>query len=63
MVKSILHNLIDLLPETDTETIYKVLIKFIPSSEPLPDEKQAILRSEKEIAAGEVIDFNSINCQ
>lgn len=36
--------------------------KFVANGQTkIPDEKQAILRSEKEIAAGEVIDFNSIN--
>lgn len=42
MGKTVLHNLIDLLNENDTDTIYNVLIKFIPSDAPLPDEVMAI---------------------
>lgn len=37
MCKTVLHSLIDLPDDTDTETIYKVLIKFVPADEPLPD--------------------------
>ena len=31
MSKEMLHGLIDMIPESDTETIYNVLLKFIPS--------------------------------
>ncbi|MDO5398865.1 MAG: hypothetical protein Q4G33_13145 [bacterium] len=61
MGKAVLHNLIDLLNESDTDVIYKILIKFIPETEPLPDEIKAIERAEKEIANGDVSDFDSID--
>lgn len=38
MGKAVLHNLIDMLNETDTETIYNVLIKFVPGVKPYTDE-------------------------
>lgn len=60
MGKAVLHNLIDLLNETDTETIYKVLIKFIPTSEPLPDEIEAIVQAERDVANGDVEDLASV---
>lgn len=60
MGKAVLHSLIDLLNETDTETIYNVLIKFIPTSEPLPDEIEAIKRAEADIANGDVADLASV---
>lgn len=60
MGKAVLHNLIDLLSDTDTETIYNVLIKFIPTSEPLPDEVEAIKQAESDIANGDVEDLASV---
>ena len=60
MGKAVLHNLIDLLNETDTETIYNVLIKFIPTSAPLPDEVEAIKQAESDIANGDVEDLASV---
>ena len=38
MSKEMLKNLIELVPEEDIETIYKVVIKFIPEEKPEPDE-------------------------
>lgn len=49
MGKTVLHNLIDLLNENDTDTIYNVLIKFIPSDVPLPDEVMTIKEAEDDI--------------
>ena len=60
MSKTVLHNLIDLLKDSDTETIYNVLIKFIPDSKPLPDEDDAIAIGETEIAHSEITDLKSI---
>lgn len=60
MSKQDLKNLIDLLPENDTDTIYKVLIKFIPESEPLPDELDIIEQGKKEIASGEYQELKNI---
>lgn len=60
MGKAVLHSLIDLLNEADTETIYNVLIKFIPTSEPLPDEVEAIERAERDVANGDVEDLCSV---
>lgn len=55
MGKTVLHNLIDLLNENDTDTIYNVLIKFIPSDVPLPDEVMTIKEAEDDIEQGNVI--------
>ena len=38
MSKETLKNLIELIPEEDIETIYKVVVKFIPEVKPEPDE-------------------------
>lgn len=54
MSKETLKNLIDIMPESDIDTIYKVLIKFVPVDEPELDEIEAINRGHAEKAAGEV---------
>ena len=61
MGKAVLHSLIDLLNDADAETIYRVLIKFVPEDEPLPDEVLAIRQGEADIAGGNISDFDSIN--
>ena len=42
MGKAVLHSLIDMLNEADTDTIYRVLVKFVPETEPKEDEKKSI---------------------
>ena len=61
MSKAMLHSLIDLLSDSDTETIYKVLIKFIPEDEPLPDEVTAFQTALKDLQNNNVSDFNKID--
>lgn len=61
MGKQTLHGLIDLLPESDTDTIYKILLKFIPTEEPLPDEIEAIRKGHEEKASGEVENLDNID--
>ena len=38
--------LVDMIPENDIETIYRVLVRFVPETEPLPDEIEAILEAK-----------------
>ena len=59
MGKTVLHNLIDLLNENDTDTIYNVLIKFIPSDAPLPDEVMTIRQAENDIGQGNVMSLSA----
>ena len=61
MGKAVLHSLIDMLNEADTDTIYRVLVKFVPETEPEEDEKESLKRAETDIANGDVSDFNSID--
>ena len=46
MSKEVIKGLIDMVPEKDIDTIYKVIIKFIPESEPEEDEIQAIAEAK-----------------
>ena len=59
MSKEAVKNLVDMIPDKDIDTIYKVLIRFIPEVEPFEDEVEAIKEYQQGKDAG--VDFNSIN--
>lgn len=59
MSKESVKNLIDMIPDKDIDTIYKVLIRFIPEVEPFEDEIEAI--KEYQQGKSEGVSFNSIN--
>ena len=61
MQKEILKNLIDLIDEQDTETIFRVLIRFVPEETPLPDEIEAIARANKSIDQNGTISHENID--
>ncbi len=63
MEKAVLHSLIDLLNEADTDTIYKVLIKFVPKAEPYYDTMPLRLKkgAKSLIEAAAKADNESIN--
>ena len=49
MSKEALKNIIDLIPDEDIETIYKVVVKFIPEDKPEPDELEAIREAKADM--------------
>ena len=61
MSKEMLKGLIELVPEEDIETIYRVIIKFVPEDKPLPDEVDAIKRANKSIEENGTISHDAIN--
>lgn len=61
MQKEILKNLIDLIDEQDAETIFRVLIRFVPEETPLPDEIEAIARANGNIKAFGTVAHEDIN--
>lgn len=61
MSREMLKALIDLVPENEVETLYKVVIKFIQESEALPDEIDAIERANRSISENGTISHNDIN--
>ena len=50
MSKEMVKGLIDLIDDRDMDTIFKVLVRFVPEEAPLPDEIEAIERANKSIA-------------
>ena len=61
MSKEMLHSLIDMLPDADTNTIYQVLIRFIPSDIALPDEREAIENARKSILEEGTVPIDEID--
>lgn len=46
MSKEMIKGLIDLIPDKDIDTIYKVIVKFIPGEPAEPDELEAIAEAK-----------------
>ena len=61
MSKEMLKGLIELVPDEDVETLYKVVVKFIPEVEPEPDEVAAIMDGRKDRAENGTISHDAIN--
>ena len=61
MKKEILKSLIDMIDENDTETIFRVLIRFVPEDTPLPDEIEAIARANQSIQINGTVSHSDIN--
>lgn len=59
--KEMLKGLIDLIDDSDTDTIFKVLVRFVPEEAPLPDEIEAINRADESIARYGTVPHESIN--
>lgn len=61
MSKEIIKGLIDLIDDNDMDTIFNVLVRFIPEEAPLPDEIEAIKRADKSIAEHGTVPHEAIN--
>lgn len=56
-----LKGLIELVSEEDIETLYNVVVKFIPENVPLPDEIEAIERVDKSIAKNGTVPHDAVD--
>ena len=61
MSKEMLKNLIELVPEKDVDTLYKVIVKFIPEVVPELDELEALNAGRKDRAINGTISHEAIN--
>ena len=61
MTKEMLKGLIELVSEEDIETLYNVVVKFIPENVPLPDEIEAIERADKSIAKNGTVPHDAVD--
>lgn len=56
-----LKGLIELVSEEDIETLYNVVVKFIPENVPLSDEIEAIERADKSIAKNGTVPHDAVD--
>lgn len=61
MTKEMLKGLIELVSEEDIETLYNVVVKFIPENVPLPDEIESIERADKSIAKNGTVPHDAVD--
>ena len=61
MSKDTLKGLIDMIDEKDVETIFQVLIRFVPEDVPTPDEIEAIEKANKSIEEEGTIPHDAID--
>lgn len=61
MKREVLKNLIDLIDEQDVETIFRILIRFVPEDVPLPDEIEAIENANERISVFGTVGHDEIN--
>ncbi|MFR6171625.1 MAG: hypothetical protein ACLUJN_08895 [Blautia sp.] len=61
MSRETLKNLIELVPESDIDVLYKVIIKFIPEVEPEPDELAALSEGRQDRKENGTISHNDID--
>ncbi|MCM1191977.1 MAG: hypothetical protein NC123_17005 [Butyrivibrio sp.] len=61
MSREMVKGLIDLIDECDMDTVFKVLVRFVPEETPLPDEIEAIKRADKSISEYGTIPHEAIN--
>ena len=56
-----LHALVDMVEESGINTLYDVMMRFIPEDEALPDEIEAIRLADEEFARGEFVRHEDID--
>ena len=56
-----LRDMIDVVDTEDMDTLFQILIKFIPYDNPLPDEIEAIRLGREEIMRGEYVTHDEID--
>jgi len=55
-----LHALVDMVEESGLNTLYDVMMRFIPEDEPKADEIAAIERARQEYARGETVRLDNL---
>ena len=61
MSKETLKKLIELVPEKDIDTLYRVIVKFVPEVIPEPEELEAIRVGREDRAMNGTIPHETIN--
>jgi len=61
MSREALKNLIELVPEQDIETLFRVIVKFVPGDIADQDEIEAIVAAKRDIEENGTVSHNDIN--
>ncbi|TGY96913.1 hypothetical protein E5329_07920 [Petralouisia muris] len=61
MSKETLKNLIELVPEKDIDTLYRVIVKFVPKVVPEPEELEALKIGQEDRAINGTIPHEAVN--
>jgi predicted transcriptional regulator len=56
-----LRELVDLVEEKEIDTLFNVMMRFIPEDEATPDEKAAIEAGRAEFARGEFVRLEDVD--
>ena len=60
MSRQELHSLIDTVNEKEIDLLYALVLKFIPSDNPLPDEIKAIRQGEEDYKNGDIFSHEEV---
>ena len=60
MSRETLKNLIELVPESEIDILYHVIVKFIPEADPEPEEIDAILDGRKDRAENGTVSHRQV---
>ena len=60
MSRQELHSLIDTVNEKEIDLLYALVLKFIPSDNPLPDEIEAIRHGEEDYKNGDIFSHEEV---
>ena len=60
-IRQQLHTLVDIIDEAGLETLYNVMVRFVPDDVATPDEVEAIEQAREEFARGEFYRDDEIN--
>ncbi len=55
-----LHALVDMVEESGLDTLYNVMVRFIPEDDAAPDEAAAIAEGRAEYERGEYVSLDSL---
>ena len=56
-----LHTLVDMVEESGLDTLYNVLVRFIPEDAATPDEIETIAQARQEFERGEFVRHEDID--
>ena len=60
MSRQELHSLIDTVNEKEIDLLYALVLKFIPSDNPLPDEIESIRQGEEDYKNGDIFSHEEV---